>query len=137
MKTPEIADAKNPIFFLCVFSLILGVELGSLSKSLDSHGSVLLVEPMLSMGNLIWLYFAGFFVFFSIREHNKMLKVAYFFGGLSFLFTESVINVLDHKGLYGLKILLLFTVTCLLILYLKKITNRYKAFCSEKSEETI
>jgi hypothetical protein len=137
MKTSEVADGRNPIFFLFLFSLILGCELGGLSKNLDSHGSVLLIKPLWSFGNLIWLYFAGLFVFFSFKEHIRILKVAYFLGGVSFLFTESVINIIGYKSLYGVKIILLFTVTLLLLQYLQKLTKLYQASCSKKNEENI
>jgi len=137
MRKFDIEDCSNPIFFLFLYSLILGCELKGLSTNLDSHGSVVLVEPLLSLGNLIWFYFAGLFVFFSLKENNKVLKVAYFLGGLSFLFTESVINIIGYKSLYGVKIVLLFATALLLLQYLKKFAKRCQTSCSKKNEGTI
>ncbi len=137
MKTSESVNGRNPIFFLFLFTLILGGELGGLSKNLESHGSVILVEPLFSIGNLIWLYFTGLFVFFSLKENIRMLKVAFFLGGVSFLFTESIINAIGYKSLYGVKIVILFVVTGLLLQYLQKTLKLNQASCSEKNEEKI
>jgi hypothetical protein len=135
MKTSETEDGRNPIFFLFLYSLILGCQLGGLSNNLDSHGSVILIEPLWSFGNLIWFYFAGLFVFFSLKEKNRLLKIAYFLGGVSFLLTKSVINVIGYKSLYAVKIVILFAVTCLLLQYLQKNIKKYMPSCSESNRE--
>ena len=40
-------ELKTPIFFLFIFSLMLGVEMGFLNKNLNSHGSIILFDPIL------------------------------------------------------------------------------------------
>lgn len=135
MQTTRKDYRGNPIFFLFFFSLFLGGELGSLSKNLESHGSIILVAPLLSFENLIWLYFSGLFVYFSFKEKSKILKLAYSLAGGSFLFTESVINKIGYKSLYAVKIVLLFAATILLLNYLLKIHKLYQSISLEKNDD--
>ena len=127
MKLSDKKTLQDPIILLWFFSLIMGMELGSLSKNLESHGSIILVEPLFSFGNLIWFYFAVSFLYFSFREEIKVLKIACILGGISFIFTETVVAKIGYKSLYAIKILLLFAVTMLLLNHLLKIKKLYRS----------
>jgi len=135
MQTSKKDDLGSPILFLFFYSLLLGAELGGLSKNLESYGSIILVAPLLSFENLIWLYLFCLFVYSSFKENSRILKFAYFLGGLSFLFNESVINKIGHKSLYAVKIALLFAATILLLNYLTKTVKQYQSILLEKNED--
>jgi len=105
-------DIYTPVIFLFFFSFMLGVEINFLNESLSAHRSIIINEPILSVGNLFWLYLVAVLLFLSFRIRITLLRITYFVGGISLIFTPTVINYLGYKGLYYYKIVLLL-IACL------------------------
>lgn len=137
MKKQNFKDGRDTVFLLFFFSLVLGVELGGLSQNLNLYGSAILIEPLFSIMNLIWFFVGGTFIFFSVKENIWLHKIVYFLGGATFFLTDTIINVIGYKSLYGLKILILFTVTVVLMRHLQKNAKYLEGCSSEKIEEVL
>jgi hypothetical protein len=87
--------------------------------------------------DLIWFFVGGTFIFFSVKENIWLLKIVYFLGGATFFLTDTIINVIGYKSLYGLKILIYFTVTADLMRHLQKNTKYLEGCSSEKIEKVL
>jgi len=117
---PEKQDINNTIFFLFVFSLMLGVELGTLIGKLDAHGSIILTEPILSTGNLILFIFAVISVLLAIKEPIFLLRCSYIVLAVQLLLNPSVIGHIGYKSLYAVRIGALFIITICLMKSIRK-----------------
>jgi TRAP-type mannitol/chloroaromatic compound transport system permease large subunit len=58
-KAIGVSDFQEALFFLIIFTLILGIELGSLNDNLSRHGSIVLSKPIL-FGDSIFETMANF-----------------------------------------------------------------------------
>ena len=104
-------ELKTPIFFLFIFSLMLGVEMGFLNKNLNSHGSIILFEPILftensfgTIRNFCLFFLPVYFFVIALRQKDVYLKSAYLLGAFPLLLTAPVINKIGFKSLYFIKI---------------------------------
>jgi hypothetical protein len=52
-KINEINDTEGSLFFLIISALVLGINLGFLSKNLEQYGSVILTKPILISDNIL------------------------------------------------------------------------------------
>jgi hypothetical protein len=137
MKITGKEDLRNPIFFLSFFALMSGLGLGSLSKDLESFGSVILVEPIFSFINLVWFYFAGLFIYYSFKDKFIILKFAYFLGSISFILTESVISEIGYKSLYFIKIAIMVAVVGLTMKHLTDISGLYQSAFLQNDKDKL
>jgi hypothetical protein len=137
MKITGKEDLRNPIFFLSFFSLMSGAGIGSLSKDLESFGSVILGEPIFSFINLVWFYFAGLFIYYSFKDKLIILKFAYFLGSISFILTESVISGIGYKSLYFVKIAIMFVVVGLTMKHLTDISGLYQSAFLQNDKDKL
>ena len=126
-------ELKTPIFFLFIFSLMLGVEMGFLNKNLNSHGSIILFDPILFAENILGTI-ANFCVFFlpvyffviAFRQRDVLLKCSYLLGAFPLLLTAPIINKIGFKSLYFIKIAAIFAVIMCLLKYLFKSIELYQ-----------
>jgi len=129
----NLSDFEEALIFLFLFTLILGVELGSLEENLFSHGSIILSKPILfsdsiltTISNFLLFSIPAIIFVAALNKKQLLLKFAYFGGTLPLILTTSVINKFGYKGLFALKIIMLFFVVIFLIRYLKKTAASYK-----------
>ena len=137
MKITGKEDLRNPIFFLFFYSFMSGVDAGGLSKNLEAHGSFILVEPIFSFINLVWFYFAGFFMYLSFKNKFKILKFAYVLGGISFILTTPVISEIGYKSLYFVKIAIMFAVVGLTMKHLTDISGLYQSAFLQNDKDKL
>ncbi len=130
MNKNEVNDIQEPLCFLVIFSLALGLEVGNLDENLAAYGSTILSDPILfsesileTTGNI--LYFTVPIIIFitAFCKNNLTLKISYMLGSLVFVLLPSVINRLEFKSLYAVKIVTLIIIITLLMKYLKKTIN--------------
>ena len=134
-------DFGTPILLLFLFSMLYVSEMGELMKNLESHGSIIITEPILfadnifkTLGNFCWFLVPTAIVVAAIREKHLFLRFTYFLGSVSLFLTAPVINKLGFKSLYVVKVLLIFVVTMCLLKYLFKTTEMYKRALKQKDE---
>ena len=134
-------ELKTPIFFLFMFSLMLGVELGFLNNNLNSHGSIILSKPILfaenifgTLGNFCLLFLSIYFLVIAFLQKNGFLKSSYLLGAFPLLLTSPAINKIGFKSLYFLKIATLFAVIMCLLKYLFKTIRLYQDILKQEWE---
>jgi hypothetical protein len=128
---------RDPIFILFVFSLILGVDMGFLKDNLTSSESIMLRESIISFDNLVWLFFALLFGYFTFKEKQLLLRISYLLGAISFLLTASVIGFLGYKGIYLIKIVAMLFSIVFLIRYLTQTLQSYKSALFQNENRII
>ena len=113
---------------------MLGVELGFLNKNLNSHGSIILLEPILfaenifgTIRNFCLFFLPVYFFVIALRQRNVYLKSSYLLGAFPLLLTAQVINKIGFKSLYFIKIAAIFAVIMFLFKYLFKSIELYQA----------
>ena len=92
-------DFRGPLFFLFLFTFILGVELGRLDGDLHTHGSIMLDKPILfpdsvleTIATLCFWALPIIILLAALNEKSPLLKTSYLLGSLSFILMPSVIN---------------------------------------------
>ena len=120
-------DFRNHLFFLFLFTLILGVDLRGLSSNLSVNDSIALSKPILFSENIfetisnIFQFLIPVMIFImALNQKNPSLKLIYLIGALPLALTPSVINKIGFQSLYYFKIISLFVVVMFLMRYLAK-----------------
>lgn len=136
-------DFSTPTIFLFIFSMILGLELRSLPDNFDNFNkahSVILNVPILfgnstfeTIGNFCWFYLPIAIFFIALRQKDLLLKVTYMLGTIPLILTNNVIINLGYNGLYIFNVAIIFVVVMLLIKYLTRTTELYKAEVKQKN----
>lgn len=124
---------RNHLFFLFIFTLILGVELRGLSSNLTVNDSIMLSKPILfsesifeTISNIFQFSIPVIIFIMALNQKSPSPKIIYMIGALPLVLTSSVINYISFKRLYFIKIMLLFVVTTLLMRYLAKANEHSK-----------
>ena len=127
-------DFITPILFLITCSMLLGLESSHLYENMRQVGSIILTEPILfadsffaTISNFLIFLFPVVLFIIALKQNSILLKTTYILGAVPFIFTKSVIMKLGYKSLFALKIAILFIVAMLLMKYLIRITELYKA----------
>lgn len=136
-------DFRVPLFFLFLFTFILGVDSGRLTGDLHTHGSVILEEPILFSDSILktiarlcfWALPIMIFLA-ALNEKNPLLKTSYLLGSLSFVLMPSVINRLGFRSLYAVRIIFLFVAVMLLMKHLAKAPEFRKPTLTSKETNT-
>ena len=136
-------DFSTPIMFLFIFSMILGLQLRALPEYFENFNkvhSVILNVPILfgdttleTICNIGWFYFPIAIFFIALRQKDLLLKVTYMLGAIPLTLTNNVIINLGYKGLYIFSVAIIFVVVMLLIKYLTRTTELYKAELKQKN----
>jgi hypothetical protein len=136
-------DFSTPIIFLFIFSMILGLQLRSLPDNFENFNrvhSVILNVPILfgnstfeTIGNFCWFYLPIAIFFIALRQKDLLLKVTYMLAAIPLTLTNNVIINLGYKGLYIFNAAIIFVVIMLLIKYLTRTTELYKAELRQKN----
>ena len=121
------------IILLFLFSMLFVSEAREVVKNIETHGSIILSEPILFTGNLFetltrffWFFIPVAMLLGGIKEKDLFLKLTYFLGSIPLFLTTPVINKLGFKSLYVIKVLIMFAVLMCLIKYLINTTDLYK-----------
>lgn len=134
-------DFGTPIIFLFLFSMLLVPEAQEIMKNIESHGSVILTEPILFTDNIFetlsrfcWFFVPTVIFITAIKEQNLFLKATYFLAAVPLVLTTQVINKFGFKGLYVIKVLIIFVVIMCLMKYLANTAELYKKALKAKTQ---
>ena len=136
-------DFSTPIMLLFIFSMILGLQLRSLPEYFENFNkvhSVILNVPILfgdttleTICNIGWFYFPIAILFMALKQKDLLLKITYMLGAIPLTLTNNVIINLGYKGLYIFSVAIIFVVVMLLIKYLTRTSELYKAVLRQKN----
>ncbi len=134
-------DFGTPIFLFFLFSMLFVSEAREIVKNLETHGSIILSEPILFTDNIFetltrfcWFFIPIAILLAATKEKDLFLKLTYFLGSVPLFLTTPVINKLGFKSLYVIKVLIMFTVIMCVMKYLINTTELYKKALKDKKQ---
>jgi hypothetical protein len=123
----------TPIVLLLFFSMLLISETTELIKKMNTHGSIILSEPILFTNNIFetiarfcWFIIPIGIILEAIKENDLFLKLTYVLASLPLVLTVPVINKLGFKSIHVIKVIIIFAVIMCLMRYLINTTELYK-----------
>jgi len=126
-------DFGTPILLLFFFSMLFVYEVREVLINIETHGSIILSEPILFTDNLFetftrfcWFLIPLAILLCVIKEKDLFLKLIYFLGSIPLFLTTPIINKIGFKSLYVIKLLIMFAVLMCLIKYLISTMELYK-----------